>query len=98
MVPGVLWVSALLATLLSLERLFSEDGRDGTLEQLLLSTRPLALLFIAGLYTGLIHAPPDYRQGESHRILFIHVPAAWMSMFLYVLMAGYLVWQSIQSV
>lgn len=55
------------------------------------------LFFVAGLYTGLIHAPPDYRQGESYRILFIHVPAAWMSMFLYVLMAGYaaigLVWR-----
>lgn len=47
MAPGVLWVSALLATLLSLERLFSEDGRDGTLEQLLLSPQPLPLLVLA---------------------------------------------------
>jgi heme exporter protein C len=47
------------------------------------------LLFILlGLYYGLIKAPPDYQQGDSYRIMFIHVPAAWMSMFVYVVMAG----------
>ena len=47
------------------------------------------LLFIlTGLYYGLIKAPPDYQQGDSYRIMFIHVPAAWMSMFVYVVMAG----------
>lgn len=46
-----------------------------------------ALLLIAGLYQGLFVAPPDYQQGESVRIMFIHVPAAWMSMFVYVVMA-----------
>jgi heme exporter protein C len=47
------------------------------------------LLFIlTGLYYGLIIAPPDYQQGDSYRIMFIHVPAAWMSMFVYVVMAG----------
>jgi len=43
---------------------------------------------LAGLYQGLLVAPPDYQQGESYRIMFIHVPAAWMSMFVYVVMAG----------
>ncbi len=47
-----------------------------------------ALLLAAGLYLGLFVAPPDYQQGETVRIMFIHVPAAWMSMFIYVLMAG----------
>ncbi len=47
-----------------------------------------ALLLVAGLYFGLFVAPADYQQGESYRIMFIHVPAAWMSMFIYVLMAG----------
>jgi len=47
-----------------------------------------ALLFVAGLYYGLVKAPPDYQQGDSYRIMFIHVPAAWMSMFIYVVMAG----------
>ena len=41
-----------------------------------------------GLYLGLFVAPPDYQQGETVRIMFIHVPAAWMSMFVYMLMAG----------
>ena len=45
------------------------------------------LLLVAGLYGGLIKAPPDYQQGESYRIIFIHVPAAWMSLFVYVAMA-----------
>ena len=42
---------------------------------------------LTGLYGGLIEAPPDYQQGESYRIIFIHVPAAWMSLFIYVVMA-----------
>jgi len=45
------------------------------------------LLFVAGLYYGLVKAPPDYQQGDSYRIMFIHVPAAWMSMFVYMVMA-----------
>lgn len=40
-----------------------------------------------GLYLGLFRAPPDYLQGESFRIMYIHVPAAWMSMLIYALMA-----------
>jgi heme exporter protein C len=45
------------------------------------------LLLLAGLFGGLILAPPDYQQGDSYRIIFIHVPAAWMSLFIYVVMA-----------
>jgi heme exporter protein C len=44
-------------------------------------------LLVAGLYGGLVLAPPDYQQGESYRIIFVHVPAAWMSLFIYVTMA-----------
>jgi heme exporter protein C len=48
----------------------------------------LAVLFgVAGLYTGLFVAPTDATQGEAYRIIYIHVPAAWMSMFIYVVMA-----------
>ena len=47
-----------------------------------------ALLLGWGLYQGLFVAPPDYQQGESVRIMFIHVPAAWMSMFVYMVLAG----------
>lgn len=47
-----------------------------------------ALLFAAaGLYLGFFVAPTDSQQGEAYRIIFIHVPAAWMSMFIYVVMA-----------
>ena len=42
--PGVLWVAALLATMLSLPRLFADDYRDGTLEQLALAPHPLGLV------------------------------------------------------
>lgn len=40
-----------------------------------------------GLYLGLLVAPADYQQGESVRIMYVHVPAAWMSMMIYGLMA-----------
>lgn len=46
-----------------------------------------ALLLAVGLYQGLFIAPPDYQQGESVRIMFVHVPAAWLSMFAYMVMA-----------
>src|SRR5512145_577704 len=44
-------------------------------------------LCAAGLYVGFLVAPTDQQQGEAYRIIFIHVPAAWMSMFIYVVMA-----------
>jgi heme exporter protein C len=47
-----------------------------------------AALMLAGLYLGLLVAPPDYQQGDSYRIIFIHVPSAWMSLFIYMVMAG----------
>jgi heme exporter protein C len=40
-----------------------------------------------GLYGALITAPADYQQGDSFRIIYVHVPAAWMSMFVYMIMA-----------
>jgi heme exporter protein C len=46
-------------------------------------------LALTGLYVAFFVAPTDATQGESYRIIFIHVPAAWMSMFLYVVMAGW---------
>jgi heme exporter protein C len=51
----------------------------------------LAWIFIIltaiGLYWGMVIAPVDYQQGESYRIMFIHVPAAWLSMMVYMVMA-----------
>jgi heme exporter protein C len=46
-----------------------------------------AALTLVGLYIGFFVAPTDFQQGEGYRIIFIHVPAAWMSMFIYVVMA-----------
>ncbi len=40
-----------------------------------------------GLYLGLVASPPDYQQGESVRIMYVHVPAAWMAMFVYSVIA-----------
>ncbi len=48
-----------------------------------------AVLAVIGLYVGFFVAPTDYQQGEAYRIIYIHVPAAWMSMFIYVVMAFY---------
>jgi len=45
------------------------------------------LLAVAGLWLGLVVAPADAQQGDAYRIIFIHVPAAWMSMFIYLVMA-----------
>lgn len=47
------------------------------------------LLAAAGLWMGFFIAPTDATQGEAYRIIFIHVPAAWLSMLLYVVMAGW---------
>ena len=48
-----------------------------------------AILGIAGMYIGFFVAPTDAQQGEVYRVIFIHVPASWMSMFLYFVMACY---------
>ena len=42
---------------------------------------------LAGLYGGLVLAPADYQQGDSFRIIYVHVPSAWMSLFIYMVMA-----------
>ena len=48
----------------------------------------LAVVFgVAGLWLGMVVAPTDFQQGEGYRIIFIHVPASWMSMFIYLVMA-----------
>ncbi|TDR87351.1 heme ABC transporter permease [Enterovirga rhinocerotis] len=62
---------------------------------------PLALVTAAtlaiGLYLALVVAPPDYQQGETVRIMFVHVPSAWLALFFYMVMAvaalGSLVWR-----
>jgi heme exporter protein C len=49
---------------------------------------PGLLLILAGAYGGLVLAPPDYQQGDAFRIIYVHVPSAFLSMLIYVLMAA----------
>jgi heme exporter protein C len=56
---------------------------------MLWSTAIAVVLIAVGLYMSFFVAPTDYKQGEGYRIIFIHVPAAWMSMFIYLVIAGW---------
>ena len=47
-----------------------------------------AALIAASAWAGLAWAPPDYQQGDGFRIIYVHVPSAWMSLFVYVVMAA----------
>jgi heme exporter protein C len=48
---------------------------------------PAAVLIVVALYGGLVLAPPDYQQGDGFRIIYVHAPAAWMSLMVYTTMA-----------
>jgi heme exporter protein C len=48
-----------------------------------------AVLAAIGLYIAFFVAPTDFQQGEAYRIIFVHVPVSWMSMFIYLVMAGW---------
>ena len=52
-----------------------------------LATVPGVLLTLAGLYIGLYASPPDYQQGDSVRIMYVHVPAAWLGSGGYLALA-----------
>jgi len=58
---------------------------SGAVLPLLAVAMPLVLL--VGLYLALFVAPPDYQQGESVRIMYVHVPAAWLALLVYLLVA-----------
>ncbi|MBV62617.1 heme ABC transporter permease [Abyssibacter profundi] len=45
------------------------------------------LLIVVGTYGGLVLAPADYQQGDAFRIIYVHVPSAWLSLFVYTSMA-----------
>lgn len=47
----------------------------------------VAAILLVGLWLALVHSPADYQQGEATRIMYVHVPAAWMSLGIYCLMA-----------
>ena len=49
---------------------------------------PALLLMAVGAYGGLVLAPPDYQQGDGFRIIYVHVPSAYLSTLIYAVMAG----------
>jgi len=69
---------------------YSNPGRfmDATAALLPWIAWSAGMLLAAGFYLALFVAPADYQQGEAARIMFVHVPAAWMAMFVYAAMAG----------
>jgi heme exporter protein C len=75
-------------------KLFSKI--EAVLRPLLFVLLPTSL--IVGLYFALFSSPPDYQQGEMVRIMYVHVPAAWMSLGIYSLIAicsfSALVWKT----
>jgi heme exporter protein B len=88
MAPGVIWVSALLAVLLSLDRLFKQDYDDGSLDQLMLSPNPLVILVFAKvtahwLLTGLPLVIVAPLLG-----LFMSLPAEAVKVLVYSLLLG----------
>ena len=48
---------------------------------------PAGALILGGLYFALVASPADYQQGETVRIMYVHVPSAWMALFVYSSMA-----------
>ena len=68
---------------------FANPARFGRLSRTLLPwfAWPAGALILAGLYLALFASPPDYQQGETVRIMYVHVPAAWMALFVYSSMA-----------
>ena len=68
---------------------FANPGRFTRLADTILPWLTLATVGLlgAGLYLGLFASPADYQQGETVRIMYVHVPAAWMALFIYTNMA-----------
>lgn len=85
--PGVVWVAALLASMLALERLFAADFEDGTLEQLLMTPQPLAILVLAKvaahwLLTGLPLAIAAPLIGLQYHLPDLSLAAMMLSLLL----------------
>jgi len=86
----------------SVVRWFHQLGSPPTFDRFAARWAPWAygaavLVMAYGIWAALLQVPADYQQGDSFRILYIHVPSAWMSMAVYVLMALYaaiaLIWR-----
>lgn len=86
--PGVLWVSALLAVLLSLERLFHGDFEDGSLELLALSPPPLELVVLAKITAHWIVTGLPLIAAAPVLAILLHLPAEGFALLLLALLLG----------
>ncbi len=75
----------------------------GKIQKFIDKTLPLVAILavgflLSGLYFALLASPPDYQQGETVRIMYVHVPAAWMALGVYIFIASMsaasLIWRS----
>lgn len=88
MAPGVIWVSALLAVLLSLDRLFKQDYEDGSLDQLMLSPNPLVILVLAKVLAHWLLTGLPLVLISPVLALFMSVPADTVSVLVLSLLLG----------
>jgi heme exporter protein B len=88
MAPGVIWVSALLSVLLSLDRLFKQDYEDGSLDQLMLSPNPLVILVLAKVFAHWLLTGLPLVLVAPLLAMFMHVPDAGLPALLYSLLLG----------
>ena len=86
--PGVLWVSALLAMLLSLDALFAHDYRDGTLEQFVISGHPLSIIVIAKVFAHWTTSALPLVILSPLLALFMHLPTSAYSVLIVSLFVG----------
>ena len=88
MAPGVIWVAALLATLLSLDSLFKQDYDDGSLDQLMLSPNPLMLLVIAKVFAHWLLTGLPLVLVSPLLGLFMHLPSEALPALMLTLLLG----------
>ncbi len=86
--PGVIWIAALLATVLSLDSLFRSDYEDGTLEQMILSGQPLALIALARTVAHWLVAGLPIVLLSPLLALWMNLPAEGMSILIKTLIIG----------
>jgi heme exporter protein B len=86
--PGVIWIAALLATVLSLDSLFRSDFEDGTLEQMVISGQPLALIALARTVAHWLVAGLPIVLLSPLLALWMNLPAEGMSILIETLIIG----------
>ena len=86
--PGVIWIAALLATVLSLDSLFRSDYEDGTLEQMILSGQPLALIALARTVAHWLVAGLPIVLLSPLLALWMNLPEEGMSILIKTLIIG----------